>query len=103
MTDADIGYELSHEVTYEVRFVVADDAMSVEQYYRLQSLQFALYFANNGRAIGIGKQTEDLETGQNGRLDINPNWTVTMGDDVYIGSQTLAEYIRSIVSEMQGS
>lgn len=103
VTDADIGYELSHEVTYEVRFVVEDNAMSVEQYRRLQSLQFALYFANNGRAIGIGKQADALETGQNGRLDINPNWTVTMGSDVYIGSQTLAEYIESIVSSMQGS
>ena len=89
VTDADIGYELSHEMTYEVRFVVADDAMSVEQYVRLQSLQFMLYFANNGRAIGIGKQADDLTTGQEGRLDVNPDWSVYLGEHTYIGGTLL--------------
>ena len=107
LTETDLGYELSHETHYEVRFVLEDNVMTgnmaIELYRRLPALQFALYFANNGRAIGIGRQTEDLETGQNGRLDINPNWTVSMGTDVNIGSQTLAEYIQSIVSAMQGS
>ena len=103
LTETDLGYELSHEVAYEVRFVVQDKAMSVDLYYRLPSLQFALHFANNGRAVGIGRQAEALAAGDNGRLDVNPDWTVTLGNNVYIGSQTLAEYIQNIVSAMQGS
>lgn len=99
LTDADIGYELSHEVSYEVRFVVEDNAMTIasnlaiEMYYRLSSLQFALYFANNGRAVGIGKQADDLEEGQEGRLDVNPDWAVYLGEHTYIGGTAIANLI----------
>ena len=80
LTETDLGYELSHETHYEVRFVLEDNVMT-------GNMAIELYRA----------------TGQNGRLDINPNWTVSMGTDINIGSQTLAEYIQSIVSAMQGS
>lgn len=91
---------LAADTSYEVDYTVTDNVMSVDQYDKLRSLQYMLHFSNNGRSIGIGQVAEALSISEDGRLTVNPDWTVQFGENIYIGSQTLAEYIQSIV---QGS
>ena len=88
-------------VGYELRFVVKDQAMSVTRFATLSTRQFVLHFLNN--AVGVGQVAEAPVAGEDGRLSVNPDWAVSFGTNVMIGSQTLAEYIQSIVTAMQGS
>lgn len=93
--DTMLGYEIILEIT--------DNVMSVQRVLRLPALQYMLHFSNNGRSIGVGQVAAELAETDNGRLTVNPDWTVAFGQNVMIGSQTLAEYIQSIVTAMQGS
>lgn len=89
--------------SYEVVLVITDNVMSAQRVVRLTALQYMLHFSNNGRSIGVGQVAAELAETDNGRLTVNPDWTVAFGQNVMIGSQTLAEYIQSIVTAMQGS
>ena len=89
--------------SYEVVLVITDNVMSAQQVVRLTALQYMLHFSNNGRSIGVGQVAADLADTDPGQLTVNPDWTVAFGTNVMIGSQTLAEYIQSIVTAMQGS
>lgn len=93
--DTMLGYEIILEIT--------DNVMSVQRVVRLPALQYMLHFSNNGRSIGVGQVAAELAETDNGRLTVNQDWTVAFGTNVMIGSQTLAEYIQSIVTAMQGS
>lgn len=90
-------------LSYEIVLVITDNVMSAQQVVRLPALQYMLHFSNNGRSIGVGQVAAELAETDNGRLTVNPDWTVAFGQNVMIGSQTLAEYIQSIVTAMQGS
>ena len=90
-------------LSYEIVLVITDNVMSAQQVVRLPALQYMLHFSNNGRSIGVGQVAAELAETDNGRLTVNPDWTVAFGTNVMIGSQTLAEYIQSIVTAMQGS
>lgn len=89
-------------LSYEIVFAIKDNVMSAQRVVRLPALQYMLHFSNNGRSIGIGQVAAELAETDNGRLTVNPDWTVAFGQNVMIGSQTLAEYIQSIVTAMQG-
>lgn len=89
--------------SYEVVLVITDKVMSAQQVVRLTALQYMLHFSNNGRSIGVGQVAATLEDTDPGQLTVNPDWVVSFGQNVMIGSQTLAEYIQSIVTAMQGS
>jgi hypothetical protein len=90
-------------LSYEIVFAIKDNVMSAQRVVRLPALQSMLHFSNNGRSIGVGQVAAELAETDNGRLTVNPDWTVAFGQNVMIGSQTLAEYIQSIVTAMQGS
>ena len=90
-------------LSYEIVFAIKDNVMSAQRVVRLPALQYMLHFSNNGRSIGVGQVAAELAETDNGRLTVNPDWTVAFGQNVMIGSQTLAEYIQSIVTAMQGS
>ena len=95
--------ELLTTISYEMRFTVSDRVMSVVRYVTIPSNQFMLHFANNGASIGIGQAAEALGAGETGRAVFNRDWDIYLGENIHIGSQTLAEYIQSIVTAMQGS
>ena len=95
--------ELLTTVSYEMRFTVTDRAMSVARYAAIPSSRFLFHFSNNGQSIGVGQAAEALAEGETGRVTFNPEWSVYLGQDIHIGSQTLEEYIQSIVTAMQGS
>jgi hypothetical protein len=94
------GYPLSATVSYQMRFTVTDRAMSVQVYMSVPSAKYVLHFLNGGSSIGVGQAAEALDAGEVGKLSVNPDWTVKLGTEIYIGNQTLAAYIRSVVSSM---
>ena len=88
--------------SYEFEFTVQDIVMASTTVMILPSSKFVLHFANNGNAIGIGQASEALAEGEIGRINLNREWAVYMGTDIHIGSQTLAEYIQSIIAGTEG-
>lgn len=74
---------LDKMTAYELYFRVEDDVMtgsnSVFAYVTLSSSQYLLHFSNNGHSVGIGQEAAALETGEIGRVDINPEWNVYIG------------------------
>lgn len=95
--------ELLTTISYEMRFTVTDRAMSVVRYAAIPSSHFLFHFSNNGQSIGVGQAAEQLAEGETGRVSFNPEWDVYFGQNIHVGSQTLEEYIQSIVTAMQGS
>lgn len=95
--------ELLTTVSYEMRFTVKDSVTQVVRYITIPSSHFLFHFSNNGQSIGVGQAAEPLAEGETGRVSFNPEWDVYFGQNIHVGSQTLEEYIQSIVTAMQGS
>lgn len=82
------------EHSYVITAVVTDSFVSVTRQISLSTAGVALDIRAGGKGVGLGKVAET-----DNMIEVNPQWTFK-ATNVMIGNQSLADYIRSVVSSL---
>ena len=68
--------------SYDVRVTVADKTgRYASASLTIPTTVYVLHFKNGGKSIGIGRAAVEPATGEAGRVDVNPDWKVYIGDE----------------------